>query len=75
MGELTFSKLINNTFCEMNVPRKTFLNLETNSPFCHTHAFAKLDRPGGNPGANGWFLLSTPIQMPPRRGGICERWT
>ena len=27
-------------------------------------------RPGGNPGANGWFLESTPIQMPPRRGDI-----
>jgi len=22
-------------------------------------------RPGCNPGANGWFILSTPIQMPP----------
>jgi hypothetical protein len=33
------------------------------------------DPPGGNPGANGWFLESTPIQMPPRRGGICGRLT
>ena len=32
-------------------------------------------RPGGNPGANGWFLESTSIQMPPRRGGICGRLT
>ena len=32
-------------------------------------------RPGGNPGANGWFLWSTPIQVPPRRGGICDRLT
>jgi len=32
-------------------------------------------RPGGDPGANGWFLLSTPIQMPPRRGVICGRLT
>ena len=23
------------------------------------------NRPGGNPGANSWFLKSTPIQMPP----------
>ena len=30
-------------------------------------------RPGGNSGANGWFLESTHIQMPPRRGGICGR--
>jgi len=29
--------------------------------------------PGGNPGANGWFRKSTPIQMPRRRGGICGR--
>ena len=27
-------------------------------------------RPGVNHGADGWFLQSTPIQMPPRRGGI-----
>ena len=33
------------------------------------------NRPGGNPGANGWFLDSTPIQMPARRGGICARLT
>ena len=32
-------------------------------------------RPGGNPGANGWFLWSTPIQMLPRRGGVCGRLT
>ena len=32
-------------------------------------------RPGGNPGANGWFLQSTPIQMPPKSGGICGRLT
>ena len=32
-------------------------------------------RPGGNPGPNGWFLQSTPMQMPPRRGGICGRLT
>ena len=28
-------------------------------------------RPGDNPGANRWFLQSTPIQMPPPGGGIC----
>ena len=32
------------------------------------------NRPGGNPGANGWFLWSAPTQMPPRRGGISSRW-
>ena len=32
-------------------------------------------RPGGNPGANGWFIQSTPIQMPSRRVGICEKLT
>ena len=32
-------------------------------------------RPGGYPGANGWFLESTPIQMPPHRGGICGMLT
>jgi hypothetical protein len=32
-------------------------------------------RPGSNPGANGWFLKSTPIQMLPRRGSICGRLT
>ena len=31
--------------------------------------------PRGNPGANGWFLQSTPIQMPPLRGGIYGRLT
>ena len=31
--------------------------------------------PGGNPGANRWFLESTPIQMPPESGGICGRLT
>ena len=31
--------------------------------------------PGGNPGAKGLFLWSTPIQMPPESGGICGRWT
>ena len=31
--------------------------------------------PGGNPGANGWFLYATPIQMPPESGGICGRLT
>jgi len=30
-------------------------------------------RPGSNTGANGWFLWSTPIQMPPQRGGIRGR--
>jgi len=33
------------------------------------------NRPGGNPGANGWLIYSTPIQMPSRRGGICGRLT
>ena len=32
-------------------------------------------RPGGNPGANGWYLESIFIEMPPLRGGICERLT
>jgi len=31
--------------------------------------------PGGNPGANRWFLLSTPTQMPPESDGICGRLT
>jgi len=31
--------------------------------------------PGGNPGANRRFLLSTPIQIPPESGGICGRLT
>ena len=31
--------------------------------------------PGGNPGANRWFLLSTPLQMPHLRSRICERLT
>ena len=30
---------------------------------------------GGNPGANRWFLGSTPIQMPPESIGICGRLT
>jgi len=33
------------------------------------------DHPGGNPGANKWFLESTPIRMPPESGGICGRLT
>jgi len=33
------------------------------------------NHPGGNPGANRWFLQSTPIQMPPESGGICWRLT
>ena len=32
-------------------------------------------RSGGNPGVNGWSLLSTPIQMPPRSGDNCGRLT
>ena len=32
-------------------------------------------RPGGNLGANGWFLQSIPTRMPPRRGVICGRLT
>ena len=32
-------------------------------------------RPGGDPGANGWFSQSTPIQMLPRKGCICGRLT
>ena len=32
-------------------------------------------RPGGNPGANRWFLQSTPIQMLPESGSICGRLT
>jgi len=34
-----------------------------------------LPHPGGNPGANRWFLRSTPIQMPQESGGICGRLT
>ena len=34
------------------------------------HNKLQCPRPGGNPGANGLFLESTPIQMPPSRGGI-----
>ena len=30
----------------------------------------RLNRPGGNLGANGWFPQSTPIQMPPESGGF-----
>ena len=33
------------------------------------------DRPGGNPGANAWFLESTPIQMLPESVSICRRLT
>ena len=36
---------------------------------------ASATHPGGNPGANRWFLQSTPIQMPPESGGICGRLT
>jgi len=32
-------------------------------------------RLGGNPGANSWFLWSTPIQMLPPGGSICGRLT
>ena len=32
-------------------------------------------RPVGNPGANDWFLQSTPVQTPLQRGGICGRFT
>ena len=35
----------------------------------------RVDRSESNPGANEWFLRSTPIQMPPRRGDICGRLT
>ena len=31
--------------------------------------------PGGNPGANRWFLQSTLVEMPPESGGICGRLT
>ena len=31
--------------------------------------------PGGNPGANGWFIESTPKEMLPQRGSICGRLT
>ena len=31
--------------------------------------------PGGNPGANRWFLQSTPTQMPPESGEICGSLT
>ena len=34
-----------------------------------------VNRPGGNPGANRWFLKSTPIQMPPESGVICGTLT
>ena len=34
-----------------------------------------LSSPGGNPGAHGWFLKSTPIQMLPFGGSICGRLT
>jgi len=36
---------------------------------------APYNQPGGNSRANGWFLWSTPIQTPSRRGGICARLT
>ena len=36
---------------------------------------SKVNHPGGNQGANRWFLWSTPIQMPPELGGICRRLT
>jgi hypothetical protein len=32
-------------------------------------------RPGGNPGANGWFIESNPMKTLPRTGGICGRLT
>ena len=31
--------------------------------------------PGGNPGANYWFLEPNLVQMPPELGGICGRLT
>jgi len=31
----------------------------------HSHGLETLYHPGGNPGANRWFLRSTPIQTPP----------
>ena len=42
------------------------------------HGITKLvgpNHPGGNPGANRWFLESAAIQMPPESGGICGRLT
>ena len=41
----------------------------------HPLSHALSSHPGGNPGANRWFLLSSPIQMPPELGGICGRLT
>jgi len=41
----------------------------------HKFTVRRRDHPGDNPGANGWFLESTPVQMPPPAGGICERLT
>ena len=38
---------------------------------CTSH----LDHPGGNPGANRWFLKSTLNQMLPPEGSICGRLT
>jgi hypothetical protein len=34
-----------------------------------------VNRPGGNPRAKRQILISTPIQMLPRRGSICGRLT
>jgi len=49
------------------------LSLESVSEIAHVVEMAL--RPGGNPEANEWFILSTPIQMPPESGGICGRLT
>ena len=37
--------------------------------------FCTANLPAGNPGANRWFLWSTPAQIPPGSGGICGRLT
>jgi len=39
------------------------------------HLAPSVPHPGGSPGAKGWFLESTSIQMPPESGGIRGRLT
>jgi hypothetical protein len=50
----------------------------SDADFLHSTTCIEMPRqyhPGSNPGANERFLESTPIQIPPRRCGICERMT
>ena len=43
--------------------------VQVRGPLCH----GPLCHPGENPGANIWFVWSTPIQMLPPGGSVCGR--